>query len=178
MPFDPDRLRQAADDPEWGQPPPLGDYVVKFARGSTLTSKAGASFLKLTFQIAEGRLRNHEWASLHTLEDSFGLAITAAQLKALGIDLNKVTSEDELTNLVAEREGRLYDVRVTESEDKRWINTAVRGEHRQQRTLPGVFDEPTNGDSKAAADRDSWAEFVKPAEPVPAGPPADDDPPF
>ena len=160
MPFDPSQLQRAADDPLFGEPPPLGDYVAKFTHCSTFKSKAGTDFLKLTFQVAEGRLRNHEWESVHPLEGTQGLAITANQLRALGVDIGKVTSEHELINLLVGLEGHLYDVRVMESEDGKWTNTVVRSEHRRVRD-PLFADEPDDHDLKAARDQAAFEEFKR-----------------
>ena len=88
--------------------------------------------------------------------------ITANQLKALGVDLAKVTSETELINLLVVLEGRLYDIRITQSDDGRWKNTVVRSPSRQQRMLlPDPVDEPSGSDMKAARDQAAFDEFKR-----------------
>lgn len=118
MPFNPSDLTRAAEAaPGWDEPPPPDVYEAELTKAETFMSKAGEDWLRLTWKVLTGRLRDHTWSHIQTLErykadgsdNEVALSITARILTALGINVSPEM------NLLAELDhvrGGAYEVEV------------------------------------------------------------------
>ena len=130
MPFRPDVLKNAAENPNWDEPPPAGHYRVELAAGDAFSSQRGEDWCKLRWRITAGPHTSHEWDVIFPLEpDSPRLATTAKELKAIGVELSMVGDLAELANAIYARVGRRFRVAVTVNGN--FTNTNVEAEDTQ-----------------------------------------------
>lgn len=147
MPFDPNALRTAAESaPGFDEPPPPDIYEAELIKAETFLSKAGEDWLRLTWKVLTGRLRDHCWSHIQALErykadgsdNEMALAITARILSSIGVDIAAIQTPNDLLPLLDRVRGSAFEVEVKRNGS--FVNTTPK------RRLESVQqDMPTGG---------------------------------
>lgn len=175
MPFNPSALAQAAQNPGFDEPPPDGDYEVKLYKSTIFEAgpnakTPGAQMLRLHWRVLEGAMRDHEWASIHPLDDDApGLGVTAQVLTTVGIDVVAIAQQTgsnitDLRKALDRVEGGTYTVRVT-----------TKGQYRN--TMPQESIEARLAENNASAPPSQQGYGEPPAKPASNAIYQGDDPP-
>jgi hypothetical protein len=120
MPFDPSALQNAATAPGFDEPPPPDVYDAALTKAEIFESKAGQDTLRLGWTVVSGRLVDHQWTHVQSLEplkpdgsdNSGALGITARILSTLGIEIAQIKTADDLPRQLAAVRGQVYSVEV------------------------------------------------------------------
>ena len=121
MPFDPAALNRAAEAaPAFDEPPPPDLYEAELYKAETFVSRAGEDWLRLTWRVLSGRLRDHQWSQIQTLEankadgsdNEVALGITGRVLTALGIEVAAIRTPMDLRPMLDKVAGGAYEVEV------------------------------------------------------------------
>ena len=119
MPFSPEALAQAASQPGFEEPPPDGDYETSMYKADIFEAKSdGAQYVRLHWRLLAGPLRDHEWASIHAIDDDApGLGVTAQVLSTIGVDITALAQTPnstivDLRKALDRVEGGTYSVEV------------------------------------------------------------------
>lgn len=178
MPFDPTALRTAAENPGWDEPPPPDIYDAELTKAEVFTAKAGGDWLRLGWKVVSGRLVDHEWSHIQTLErykpngddNEMALSITARILTTLGIQLDALRTADDLPRALAQVRGQVFAVEV--KRNGQFINTTP--QHRlasYQPSMPGTGygEVPKQTTQSAIYQGDGPATTQQPRYPEPTG---------
>jgi hypothetical protein len=150
MTFNAAALKQAASAPGFDEAPPDSLYETTFRDFDIFESKAGALTLRLSWTVASGQLRDHEWSSVQTLEElnargepNPALPITARIVETLGVDVDSVSRYEgpealaELRTQLGKLTGETYEVEV--KRNGQYVNTTPK------RRLAGPQQSMSNG---------------------------------
>jgi hypothetical protein len=143
--FDPNAWQNTSVENETSEPPDPGKYQALFSDGRAFTSNAGKDFLVLSWRIAVGPLAGHEWDTLYGLDTEGGLKAAKATLLRLSVDVDSITSLEDMDKSVKAATGDWYDVEVKQNGD--WRNTFVNGRVPE----PAASDVPANTEEFAVA---------------------------
>jgi hypothetical protein len=129
MPFNPVALKEARDASGFDSPPPPNDYDAAMYKADIFESKTGEDYLRLRYRVVgAGTYRDHEWSTIHTLEEynrqgepNLGLSVTAQVLEGLGIDLGGIDSKVDLRRRLDAVEGSVFRVEV--KRNGQYVNT-------------------------------------------------------
>jgi len=146
MPFDPTALRTAAEAPGWDEAPPPDTYEAELIKAEVFAAKSnGSEWLRLGWKVLSGRLVDHEWSHIQTLErykpdgedNEMALSITARILSTLGIDIAAIQTADDLPRQLATVRGQAYAVEVKRNGN--FINTTPKNRLASyQPSMPGT----------------------------------------
>jgi hypothetical protein len=103
-----------------GGEPVDGTHTARLDAAAVLDTKNGRR-IKLTWQTVDYA---HWWESWHGVSGK-AKPFTKGVLAGIGVDLDALTSWDELSDQLADREGRVFEVTVERNGD--WLNTSVVG---------------------------------------------------
>lgn len=161
MPVDMNQFRTAETQLDYNEPPPLGVYDVRVDGASIFESKAGDTYLKMTYTIVSQQHAGHQWEQIHGFKDK-QLAFTKMHIKRLGVDVGAVSNQDELEQELDQVVGRHYTVEVVARGP--YTNTDIKASasaplRRSDVPIPGMNGEVTPGAPATAAKDDDDCPF-------------------
>lgn len=161
MTFDPSAWQQADINTEdrSGAPDP-GTYTIALEDARAFESKAGNSVIVLDVKVVGGDLDGYSWGEVRGLESEGQIKAAKATCSRIGVDVEQVTSLEEIDALLKQHVGSFYDVNVVQ-------NGAYRNVYFNGRVTSFAAESDVPVDT---------SDF-EPA-PVPGGPVSDDDIPF
>lgn len=109
-------------------PPEPGNYEAEITDGSYFISKAGKPIVKLTLKITSpGPVLDHEWDEIRSMHTEGGMKAAKATVSRLGIDVDTITSGEELDQALKACIGHFHEVRVVQNGEYRntYINDRV-----------------------------------------------------
>lgn len=99
--------------------PPDGNHTVMLERTSVFESRVGAHWLRTCWRTTD---LDYYWETLNALEGQ-RMQQTRALVEAVGVDIEQISSWDELGDELAQFEDKAYIVKVSRNGD--FLNTAV-----------------------------------------------------
>lgn len=106
---DPDAVGGGEDNP-----PTDGRHDVALIEAKAFTSKAGKDVVTLKWQTVD---KAHEWTGLHGFKTQGAANFTKKTVRALGVDLDNVTTLDSLDQALTEKVGNYYVVDTKQNGD-------------------------------------------------------------
>ena len=126
-----DAFKNADPDKEGDdlEPPADGVYTVALMDAGAFTSKAGNFLAKLAFRVQDTTSNGYEWTVLLGFAKQRQANFSKGQIRDLGIDVDSISSEDELDTTLKGRVGGFYYVEVKTSlgDGREFRNTYVTG---------------------------------------------------
>lgn len=113
MPVDMNAWQSTTTQLDYNEPPPPGMYDVRVDSADIFESKAGDTYLKMTYTIVGHQHTGHQWQAIHGFKDT-QLAFTKAHIKRLGVDVATIKTEDELEAALEGIVGRHFTVEVVQ----------------------------------------------------------------
>lgn len=110
------------DDIGGNQPPEPGLHDAALVDTVAAMSKRGSLYMRLTWQRVEDR---HQWDAMFGLGTPTGIALAKREARELGIDIDTVSTIEQLDAALATKRGGYYRVSVEQNGD--YTNTYVRG---------------------------------------------------
>jgi hypothetical protein len=118
--------KATVDGTENTSPPPEGEYEVALISASAFTSKKGTEIVKRELRVVSPQQQGHEWTEIR----SFGTQGAANAAKAtcfrLGVDVDAVSSLEELDVELKALGGRYYEAKVVRNGE--YLNTYIEGD--------------------------------------------------
>jgi hypothetical protein len=146
-----DTWEKATVDGENASPPPEGTYEIVLIGASAFTSKKGSEIVKLELRVVSSTEQWHEWTEIRSFGSQGAANAAKATCFRIGVDVDNVSSLDELDTELKTHVGTYYSVNVVRNGE--YMNT--------------YFEEATQA-----------ADVPAPSEPGSAQPIEDDDVPF
>jgi len=142
------------NDGESGQdnpPPEPGLYECVLADARAFTSKAGKDIVKLTYSVASGPLSGYQWDDIYTFEPR-RIKATKSTIAHLGVDVATVTSLEQLGDMLSERVGEWFTIRVVQNGEFRstYVNGPVGASQAPLSDVPAPVLPPVGAGSAAA----------------------------
>jgi hypothetical protein len=103
-------------------PPDDGVYEVALVDAAAFTSKNGVALVKTAFKDV---VSEYEWTVLHGFKSQAQANMTKKTCRSLGIDIDNITSQDQLDAAAKELIGRYFAVTV--KRDGKFENTYIDG---------------------------------------------------
>jgi hypothetical protein len=118
--------KATVDGTENTSPPPEGLYEVALTGASAFTSKKGTEIVKLEFRVMSAQENGHEWTEIRSFGSQGAANAAKATCFRLGVDVDQVTSLDELDTELKGRTGRYYEAKVVRNGE--YLNTYIEGD--------------------------------------------------
>jgi hypothetical protein len=143
--------KATADGSENNDPPPEGSYEVALVDTSAFVSKKGAEIVKLELRVVSAHENGHEWTELRSFASQGAANAAKAACSRLGVDVESVSSLEELDAELKQLVGRYYEVSVVRNGE--YLNTYVEHETTAQHAAPAAAAEAA-APAAGAADSD------------------------
>lgn len=137
------------DQPDRTQPPEPGLYTVAITDAKALTSEAGEDWVIIELEGIDGAAAEHQWSVVQGFRTPQATGFTKRVCRDLGVDIDAVTSLDQLDTALKEIVGRYFTVQVKQKGEYR--NTYFQGAVSADETLPQEqrAAAATNGDDES-----------------------------
>lgn len=123
MSFTENWSKATIDGTENTSPPPEGKYEVALTDASAFVSKKGSEIVKLELRVVSVNEQGHEWVEIRSFATQGAANAAKATCHRLGIDVESVSSLDELDTELKTCVGRYYAVNVVRNGE--YVNTYV-----------------------------------------------------
>ena len=138
--------QSASTNDERPEAPDPGNYDVRLEDAKALLSKKDEAWVILSWRVMSLRNKDHQWDELFGFRSQKAASITKKTIGLLGVDVDAVSSLDEIDSALKGLIGRMYEVEVKQSGQYR--NTYVLGPAAEQppaQATPG--GDPTTPES-------------------------------
>lgn len=136
--FDPTAWQQADINTteERTGPPEPGTYVVALEDAKAFTSKAGNSVMVLDLRVTGGDADGYAWGEVRGFANDGQIKAAKATCSRIGVDVDHVTSLDEIDELLKQHVGEFYEVNVVQNGDYRnvYVNGHASGDFQAPQT--------------------------------------------
>lgn len=141
------------DQPDRTQPPEPGLYTAVIRDAKAITAKnSGKDFVILEFEGIDGAAAQHQWSVLQGFSSEQQASITKRVVRDVGVDIDNVTSLDDLDQALKAAIGQYFTVRVKQNGEYR--NTYIDGPATpiEQQQLPAAAATAPAGNGTADDD--------------------------
>jgi hypothetical protein len=122
------------DQPDRTQPPEPGLYTVAIQDAKAITSEAGEDWVIIELEGIDGKAAEHRWSVVQGFRTPQATGFTKCVCRDLGVDIDAVTSLDQLDTALKPIVGRYFTVQVKQKGEYR--NTYFQGQVRTDEKLP------------------------------------------
>lgn len=113
--------KATSDGNENSSPPPEGTYEIALIGASAFTSKKGSEIVKLELRVVSAGEQDHEWTEIRSFGSQGAANAAKATCFRIGVDVDNVSSLDELDTELKTHVGAYYSVNVVRNGE--YMNT-------------------------------------------------------